>query len=104
MDPFAAQYWPFHTINYLLAVVAYTLVGRAILGIFVAQTSDFFVMRFFRHVTEPFIRLFRPVTPGFLHPFAVPFYVAFWIFALRLIFGIAMLKYGFAPSLQNLAG
>lgn len=104
MDPFAAQFWPFHAVNYLLAAVAYTLIGRALLGIFVAPNSDFFVMRFFRHLTDPFIRLFRPVTPGFLHPFAIPFYVAFWIFALRLAFGITMLKYGLAPSLHGAPG
>lgn len=104
MDPFAAQYWPFHAINYLLAVVAYTLIGQSILGLFVPQTSNFFVMRFFRLITDPFIRLFRPITPRFLHPFAVPLYVAFWIFVLRAAFGITMLKFGLAPTLSGPQG
>ena len=100
MNPFLAEYWPFHVANYLLAVVAYTLIGRSLLSLFVPQTSNFFVMRFFRMITDPFIRAFRLVTPGFLHPFAVPLYVAFWIFVLRLAFGITMLKFGFAPVLS----
>ena len=100
MNPFAAEYWPFHLANYLLAVVAYTLIGRSILGLFVPRTSNFFVMRFFRLLTDPFIRMFRIVTPGFLHPFAVPLYVAFWIFVIRFAFGITMLKFGLAPVLS----
>jgi uncharacterized protein YggT (Ycf19 family) len=104
MDPFAPQYLPFHALNYLLAVVGYTLIGRSFLGLFVPQTSTFFVMRFFRSITEPFLRLFRPVTPGFLHPFAVPLYVAFWIFVLRAVFGITMLNVGLAPSLSGAQG
>ena len=101
MDPFLTEYWLFHSINYLLAVIAYTLLGRSLLGLFVPQTSNFFVMRFFRLITDPFIRLLRPVTPGFLHPFAVPLYVAFWIFVLRLAFGITMLNLGLAPTLSG---
>lgn len=99
MDPFATQFWLFHIVNYFLAAVAYTLIGRVILGIFVPQTSDFFVMRFFRLVTDPFMRVLRPITPRFLHPLVVPLYVAFWIFVLRLAFGLIMLYFGLAPSL-----
>lgn len=100
VDPFLAQYWPFHVVNYALAAVFWTLIGRSVLGIFVRQDSDFFVMRFFRLVTEPFMHAFRFMTPGFMHPALAPIYVAFWIFVLRLVFGLVMLNLGYAPRVS----
>lgn len=102
-DPFLTQYWPFHVVNYLLAAVFYTLVGRSILGIFLRQDSNFFVMRFFRAITEPFMRALRFMTPGFMHPALAPLYVGFWVFVIRLAFGLVMLRYGFAPRITPTA-
>lgn len=103
VSPFFLDYWFFHIVNYLLAAVAYTLIGRMLLSILVKPDSNFFVMRFFRAVTDPAIYVMRPLTPGFLHPFFVPLYVAFWIFVLRFVFGMAMLNFGLAPSLATAA-
>ena len=45
--------------------------------------SSFFFMRFFVRSTNPLLRFFAPVTPGFLLPALVPLYVAWFFYMLR---------------------
>lgn len=70
-------------IDYLLGMIMWTLIGRFGMGIFLPQNSQFFFMRFFVRVTDPLIRLFRPITPGFLIDLMVPLYVAWFFFMFR---------------------
>jgi hypothetical protein len=70
-------------IDYVLGVIMWTLVGRFAMGIFLPEDSDFFFMRFFVRVTNPLIKLFGPVTPGFLLDALVPLYVAWFFFMIR---------------------
>lgn len=70
-------------IDYLLGVVMWTLVGRTAMNFFLPENSDFFFMKIFVKSTDPLLRVFRPITPGFLiRPF-VPLYVAWFIFMIR---------------------
>jgi len=94
-------YWPYHLVNYVLAAVLYTLFGRVLLGFFVGPRSDFVVMRFFRLLTDPVVRVLAPVTPGFLPPTLVPLYVAFWVIVLRVAFWSVMWNLELAPRLGN---
>jgi len=70
-------------VDYLLGVVMWTLVGRFGMNIFLAETSSFFFMRFFVRVTDPLLRLFAPITPGFLIRPLVPLYVAWFFYMFR---------------------
>lgn len=70
-------------IDYLLGVVMWTLIGRFAMGIFLSEDSDFFFMRFFVNSTNPILKLFRLVTPGFLLDQLVPLYVAWFFFMIR---------------------
>ena len=70
-------------IDYILGVVMWTLIGRFAMGIFLAEDSNFFFMRFFVKVTNPNLRVFRPVTPGFLIQPVVPLFVAWFFFMVR---------------------
>ncbi|MEO3999237.1 hypothetical protein [Mesorhizobium sp. CAU 1732] len=70
-------------LDYLLGVIMWTLVGRFAMGIFLSEDSDFFFMRFFVRATDPIIRLFRPITPGFLLDQFVLLYVAWFFFMIR---------------------
>jgi hypothetical protein len=70
-------------IDYILGVIMWTLIGRVAMGIFLREDSDFFFMRFFVRATDPIIRLFRPITPGFLIEQFVPLYVAWFFFMFR---------------------
>jgi uncharacterized protein YggT (Ycf19 family) len=70
-------------IDYVLGVIMWTLIGRSAMSIFLREDSGFFFMRFFVRATDPILRLFRPVTPGFLHDMVVPLYVAWFFFMIR---------------------
>lgn len=70
-------------IDYLLGIVMWTLVGRAAMNVFLPEDSDFFFMRFFVRATDPVLRAFGPITPGFLIDIMVPLYVAWFFFLIR---------------------
>jgi YggT family protein len=103
-DPILADYWAYHLVNYVLAAVMYTMFGRALLGLFVSQDSPLYIMRGFRFITDPFIRLFAGVTPRFIPPGLAPLYVAFLLIVLRLIFWALMYNAGLTPSLDGVRG
>ncbi len=70
-------------IDYVLGVVMWTLIGRFAMGIFLPEDSSFFFMRFFVRSTNPLLKLFGPVTPGFLVPPMVPLFVAWFFYMIR---------------------
>ena len=70
-------------IDYLMGMTMWTLIGRTGMSFFLPQNSTFFFMRFFVQVTDPLIKVFGPVTPGFLVAPMVPLYVAWFFFMIR---------------------
>ncbi len=70
-------------LDYLLGMVMYTLVGRAAMNLFLPIDSEFFFMKVFVRATNPILKIFKWVTPGFLLEPLVPLYVAWFFFAFR---------------------
>jgi len=70
-------------LDYLLGAIMWTLLGRVAMNIFLPIDSSFFFMRVFVRMTDPFLRLFRPITPGFLIEPLVPLFAAWFFFMLR---------------------
>ncbi len=70
-------------LDYLLGTLMWTLIGRAAMRLFLPEDSPFFFNRVFIGLTAPLLRLFRPITPGFLIPAMVPLYVAWFFFLFR---------------------
>ena len=70
-------------LDYLLGALMWTLIGRSAMNLFLPINSDFFFMRMFVRMTDPVLRLFRPVTPGFLIEPVVPLFVAWFFFLVR---------------------
>lgn len=70
-------------IDYVAGMVMWTLIGRAGMNIFLPVDSKFFFMKAFVMLTEPVIRVFRPITPGFLLEPMVPLYVAWFFYMFR---------------------
>ena len=70
-------------LDYASGVVMWTLIGRTAKGFFLPEDSPFFFMSFFVRSTNPLLRLFTPVTPGFLLLALVPLYVAWFFYMLR---------------------
>lgn len=70
-------------LDYVLGTIMWTLIGRSAMRLFLPEESRFFFSRFFIRVTNPLLRLFEPITPGFLIPLVVPLYVAWYFFMVR---------------------
>ncbi len=70
-------------LDYVLGMIMWTLIGRSAMNIFLPVNSDFFFMRIFVRMTDPLLRLFRPITPSFLVDLMVPLYVAWFFFMVR---------------------
>jgi hypothetical protein len=75
--------WWVIVIDYALGLVMWTLIGRVAMGFFQSEDSEFFFMKIFVRTTNPVIRVFKPITPGFLVPQLVPLYVAWFFFMIR---------------------
>lgn len=69
--------------DYTLGVIMWTLIGRAAMNVFLPEDSQFFFMKIFVRSTNPLLRLFRPLTPGFLIAPVVPLFVAWFFFMIR---------------------
>lgn len=70
-------------VDYVLGMIMWTLIGRAAMNLFLAEDTDFFFMRFFVWATNPLLKVFRPITPGFLVESLVPLFVAWFFFMIR---------------------
>src|SRR5690554_1590436 len=70
-------------VDYALGIVMWKLIGRFGMRIFLPEDTTFFFTRFFIRVTDPILKLFAPITPGFLVPIMIPLYVAWFFFMFR---------------------
>ncbi len=70
-------------VDYVLGMIMWTLIGRFGMSLFLPTNSQFFFMRFFVMATDPLIRLFAPITPGFLVTPLIPLYVAWFFYLAR---------------------
>ena len=94
------RYIYFHIPNYVLAALMYTCFGVFLLDIFFRPGSSNPIYRAFHRIADPFFRLLAPVTPGFLPPFLIPLYAAFWAIFLRMLFYMLLFSWGLAPRLS----
>ncbi|NBR50743.1 MAG: hypothetical protein EBT87_03170 [Alphaproteobacteria bacterium] len=70
-------------VDYALGLVMWTLIGRSAMNLFQPENSDFFFMKAFARLTNPLLRLWKPITPQFLLPALVPLYVAWFFYMAR---------------------
>ena len=71
------------TVDYILGIIMWTLIGRVAMNIFQRENSEFFFMKAFVKLTNPLIRLFKPITPSFIIGPLVPLYVAWFFYMFR---------------------
>lgn len=94
------QFWPFwyfHIPNFVLAAIMYTLIGRAVLGIFVPHDWDNYIWRFFRRLTDPYLKLVRFITPIILSNAVVIVFGILWLMVARLAWFLILARLGLAP-------
>lgn len=80
-------------LDYVLGAIMWTLIGRAAMNLFLPIDSDFFFMKVFVKSTNPILKVFRPITPGFLLDAMVPLYVAWFFFMIRFYVMPGLLGY-----------
>ena len=72
-----------YLIDYVMGVIMWTLIGRVAMNIFQREDSNFFFMKIFVKMTDPFIRMFAFITPSFIIKPLVPLYVAWFFYMFR---------------------
>ena len=95
--PFLA-YWYFHLPNFVLAALMYTLLGRAMLGLFVEPDSPNYIWRFFCRLTDPVVAAVAVVTPKAAAPVVVWLFGFVWLFWLRVALLYLFLLMGAVPQ------
>jgi YggT family protein len=86
--------WYFHLPNFVLAVVMYTMLGRALLGLFLDPDSKNYIWRGFCAITDPFLKVFALVTPKATSPVVQWLFGFVWMFWLRVILLIVFFSLG----------
>jgi YggT family protein len=90
-------YWYYHLPNFLLAVLMYTLLGRALLGLIVEPDSKNYIWQFFCRITDPVVAAVAVVTPKAAAPVVIWLFGVVWLFWLRVGFLILITMFGLAP-------
>lgn len=98
-NPFFA-YWYFHLPNFILAALMYTLLGRALLGLFLDADSPNYIWRFFCRVTDPFVALVAVVTPKAAAPVIIWLFGVVWLFWLRVGLLYLFVSLGVVPKMN----
>jgi YggT family protein len=101
IEPLYLDYWYYFLPDWALSMVMWTCFGRFLLGIFVGPESTNYIMRFFCRITDPAIRIVRPITPAFVVPPFMPLVAAFWVMVARYAFWLALFHLGLAPRLSD---
>jgi hypothetical protein len=79
------SYWYYYLPDYALAVLMYTVLGRAVLGVILDANSQNYIWRFFCNVTDPVVSAVAVVTPKAAAPVILWLFAFVWLFWLRLI-------------------
>ena len=91
-------YWCFHLPNFVLATLMYTLLGRAVLGLFVDADSPNYIWRFFCRITDPVVAAVSVVTPKAVAPIVLWLFGFVWLFWLRVALLILFLLMDAVPQ------
>ena len=95
---FLQLYWYFHLPNFVLAALMYTLLGRAMLGLFVDANSPNYIWRFFCRFTDPVVAAVAMVTPKAAAPVVLWLFGFVWLFWLRVGAALFVLVNGRSPA------
>lgn len=89
-----ATYWWYHVPNLLMAALIYTLIGRYLLELFFRRKPDAVLLKTFRTITDPFVKLVRLITPAIVpNPLLVVFTIA-WLMAARMFWFLTAVAAG----------
>ena len=91
------SYWYYYLPDYALAVLMYTVLGRAALSLFLEADSRNYIWRFFCNVTDPVIAAVGVVTPKATAPVVLWLFSFVWLFWLRFLLRVVYAASGLLP-------
>jgi hypothetical protein len=92
------SYWYFYLPDYVLAVLMYTVLGRAVLSLFLEPASQNYIWRFFCNATDPVIGAVAQVTPKAAAPVILWLFSFVWLFWLRFVLRAVYAAAGLLPG------
>ncbi len=98
-DDFLLSYLPFWIVTYALAVMGWSCIGRFMMQFVLPPDSGNYIFRAFRTLSAWPVAAARLMVPSYVGPLFLPLVAAFWIFVLRIVFGLVMLSSGLAPRI-----
>lgn len=101
MSTFFWEYWYYNIPNYILALLMYTVMGRAILALFVPDAWGNYIWRAFRAVSQPVLYVAHWISPAAVPGGFIPFIAVFWLMVLRVIFTMVMVDLGLTPPVTQ---
>lgn len=87
-------YWWFHIPNLLMAAMIYTLIGRYILEMLFTKKQDAVILKVFRTITDPVVKVVRVITPAIVPSGLVVVAAMFWLIAARMFWFLTAVTYG----------
>jgi uncharacterized protein YggT (Ycf19 family) len=87
-------YWYFHIPNLVLAALIYTLIGRYVLELLFSKTPDVVIIKVFRQITDPVLRIVRAITPAVVPNGLTIVFAIVWLFGLRMFLLLTVLATG----------
>lgn len=97
-DSFFAH-WYFHVPNLIMAALIYTLIGRYLLELVFARNQDVVIIKVFRQVTDPVVKLVRAITPAIVPNGLVVVLTIVWLMAMRMFLYLTIIAAGVKPFL-----
>ncbi len=97
-DSFFAH-WYFHVPNLIMAALIYSLIGRYLLELLFAKKQDAVILKVFRQITDPAVRLVRGITPAIVPDGLVVVFAIVWLMALRMFLYLTIIATGVKPFL-----
>ncbi len=91
-------YWYFHIPNFVLAALAYTLLGRFTLGFFVAEDWNNYIWRAFKRLTDPVVSPVSAVTPRVVPHRVILLFAALWLTVARVALALSLAAAGLLPT------
>ena len=91
------EHWWFHLPNLLLAALIYSVMGRYVLEL-IFGGKDVVILKVFRSVTDPVLKLVRLITPAVVPNGLVIVFTLFWLMAARMLWFLTAVAAGMSPS------
>ena len=90
-------HWYFHVPNLAMAALTYTLIGRYILSLFLAD--DRVIVRVFSTVTNPVLETVGFITPRIVPSGVLIVFAIVWLFVARILLCLGLALMGIRPVL-----